>query len=309
MTLYHIDTDMGVDDGLALVVAAQVTGFSLLAVSTVFGNVPVEVATRNAVLFRHLLRLKTPYEVIQGADKASDGFFRDAREIHGDDGLGGATARLEGQVLDAIKRDEPGQLESLGSVSASNRPITLIGLGPATNIPRLVDWYGFDNITRIVLMAGVFFDLGNITPLAEFNAYCDPGALRTTLALGIPITLVPLDVCRKVQLSRTTVRSYLRPNSSPLMQLVVDSHMKYMDFYRDSEGIDGCFPHDTLAVFAASNPEVFFRLRGTVDVNLSIEARGQTSLTIDGSSHIDVVTGGDLKFVRDSLHEVGECTH
>jgi inosine-uridine nucleoside N-ribohydrolase len=293
---------MGVDDGLALVVASRTLGTAFRRVSTVFGNVPVEIATRNALIFRHLLGQRASFDLMVGAATGSHGGSGDARHVHGDDGLGGATARLDGRLLQQIEHvAELPALATAAPPDPGEGRITLIGLGPATNLPALVEWYGRDRIDRIVLMAGCFFDRGNITPAAEFNAYADPAALQATLALGIPTTLVPLDVCRKVQLARTTVAAYLDTDRSPLMRLLVGAHMYYMDYYRGWEGIDGCFPHDSIAILAAWMAERFVSLRGRVTVGQSGDERGRTSLTLDDASSIDVVMGGDLKWVRELL--------
>jgi inosine-uridine nucleoside N-ribohydrolase len=165
------------------------------------------------------------------------------------------------------------------------------------NLPTLVDLYGKDRITRIVLMSGVFFDIGNVTPEAEFNAYCDPAALRDVLRRGIPVTLVPLDLCRKILLPRETVHSYALSSNS-LTRLIVESHMSYMDFYREAEGIDGCFPHDTIAVLVACRSEVFHYVRADVRVDTDGAHRGRTRLSLNEISSVDVATGGQLRWVR-----------
>lgn len=301
MTLYHIDTDMGVDDGLALVLADKLFSGSF-ALSTVFGNVPVTVATRNAMLFRELLYRTATLTVFAGADRALDGFSRDARHIHGEDGLGGATRWLDARLLQKISSQTVVRLGD--APPPKGAPVILIGIGPATNIPRLVSWYGHSAVSRIILMSGVFFDLGNIIPAAEFNAHCDPFALRETLDLGIPTTLVPLDVCRKVQLSRLAMEAFKEADKSPLANLVATSHMHYMDFYREWEGLDGCFPHDSLAVLAALAPDRFFRLRGRVMVECTPPERGRTTFMPAASSHIEVVTGGELKWAREVLADL-----
>jgi purine nucleosidase len=298
MTLYHLDTDMGVDDGLALVLAHKLFP-GQFAVSTVFGNVPVSVATRNAMLFRELLDQTAMLPVFVGADRASDGFARDARHIHGEDGLGGATHSLGFHLLESISNQDVPRLDDASPPKGS--PVVLIGIGPATNIPRLVSWYGRSAISRIVLMSGTFFDFGNITPAAEFNAYCDPFALRETLNLAIPTTLVPLDVCRKVQLTRGEMTAFKETDKSPLTDLLVKSHLHYMDAYREWEGLDGCFPHDSIAVLAALKHSLLFTLRGQVSVECTPAERGRTTFKADASSHVEVVTGGELKWFREIL--------
>jgi inosine-uridine nucleoside N-ribohydrolase len=177
----------------------------------------------------------------------------------------------------------------------------LIGIGPATNIPRLVSWYGRSAVSRIVLMSGTFLDFGNITHAAEFNAYCDPFALRETLDLAIPTTLVPLDVCRKVQLTRRDMTAFKEADKSPLTDLLVKSHLHYMDAYREWEGLDGCFPHDTIAVLAALKHSLLFTVRGRVSVDCTAAERGRTTFEADASSHVEIVTGGELKWFREIL--------
>jgi len=297
MTFYHIDTDMGVDDGLAVALADELLR-DVHSISTVFGNVSVEIATRNALIFRNLLGRSSSWTVLKGASHASDGFFINADRVHGQDGLGGATQALGPALLESVARETVGDLEDARPLSGS--PVTIIGLGPATNIPNLVAHYGPSAVEKIVLMSGVFFDRGNITPHAEFNAYCDPAALQATLDLGIPTTIVPLDVCQKVQLARATVAAYTRSDSSELTKLIVASHMHYMDFYRTVEGIDGCFPHDAIAVLAALAPERFFHVSGKVTVDCGSDFRGRTGVHLT-ETHVNIVTGGELAWVRDIL--------
>jgi inosine-uridine nucleoside N-ribohydrolase len=300
MTWYHIDTDMGVDDGLALLVAERMLP-RIHSLSTVYGNVPLATATRNALVFRNLFGAAASWPVFKGADRSSDGFQFYARNVHGEDGLGGAIDSLEPALLNRVSHTPVDEIERLVPPTDGERMI-IIGLGPATNIPRLVSRFGRKSVKEIVLMTGSFFDRGNITEAAEFNAYCDPAALRATLDLGIPLTLVPLDVCRKVQLLRPTVQAYASSDESAVMRLVIASHMPYMDFYQDSEHIDGCFPHDTVAVLVALAPEHFFHVSGSVQVELETRRRGETRL-VPGKSYIRVVTGGNLAWVREILSQ------
>jgi inosine-uridine nucleoside N-ribohydrolase len=298
MTYYHIDTDMGVDDGLALLVADRLLP-RINAVSTVYGNVSLTTATRNALIFRELLGGVARWPVFKGADRSSDDFRHDARAVHGEDGLGGATSSVEPSLLNRVSVAHVDEIAHLVP-PANGESTTIIGLGPATNIPRLVPRVGREKVKEIVLMSGSFFDRGNINVIAEFNAYCDPAALRATLDLGIPVTLVPLDVCRKVQLLRSTLRSYATSDPSAVMKLVIASHMSYMDSYQATEHIDGCFPHDAIAVLVALEPERFFRISGSIKVEQDALYRGQTRI-VPGKSHVRVVTGGDLAWVREIL--------
>ncbi len=298
--IYHIDTDLGVDDALALVLAQRLFGPALASVSTVFGNVPVETATLNARIMRRLLGRAETLPVWIGAGCASDGRRPDARHVHGEDGLGGATRALPADLLAAVAAEaEAPALGAAGRPGPPGAPVTIIGLGPATNIPSLVALFGAASVARIVLLGGVLYDDGNVTPEAEFNARCDPAALARTLALGVPTTLVPLDICRKVQATRAWMEAATaRPG--PLPALLRVAHRHYMDHYERQEGLDGCFPHDSVAVCLAARPDLVFGVAGAVDVEAADEARGRTRLT-PGAGETLVAMGGRLAWVRRTI--------
>ncbi len=294
---YHIDTDMGVDDGLALLLANRLIGEGV-TLSTVFGNVSADVATRNAKIFRALLGRRADWPLFTGASCARDGFRLDATHVHGEDGLGGATEGLDHALLEELAHCPTPSLSD--AASPGKNSVILIGLGPATNIPGLVSWYGRNAVARIVLMSGVYFDVGNITQSAEFNAHCDPHALRETLDLGIPTLLVPLDVCRKVLLPRATMTAFRDAAITTRSRLIATSHIKYMDFYERVDGVDGCYPHDSVTLLAALYPERFYSINGVVSVEVLPKSRGRTTVTLC-PSHIGVVTGGNLRWLRETI--------
>lgn len=296
--LYHIDTDGGVDDALAFVVADRVLP-KLRALTTVAGNVSVQTATRNVALFRELLRRRAHWAIVRGAERSSDGYRPDATHIHGADGLGGATSRLPTVLTDAMAKLVAPSFDEAPPPAAAQ--VTIVGIGPATNIPRIVSWYGGAVVRRIVLMTGAFFDRGNITPTAEFNAYSDPAALRATLGLSIPVLIVPLDLTNKVQLPLRLFSASPESQCSELSRIMQSSHLKYTETCRASEGIDGCLPHDAITVLAAAYPERFRSVRCRVTVAQDDGRRGQTVLSLDAASHVEVAMGGDLKWVRTVL--------
>lgn len=299
--VYHIDTDMGVDDALALVLA-QRTLPDVVRVTTVAGNIPVGVATRNAFLLRELLGCTSAWTVLQGADRAICGYQADASYIHGIDGFAGATELLSRRQIDAAAQANVLSLTAQPS-PRHGQDVTLVVLGPATNVPDLVVWYGRSSVRRIVMMGGVFYDHGNVTPLAEFNVYADPEALQATLALGIPTLIVPLDLTRKVQIPPSALSEPENSAESDLGRLLRASHRRYSWACNATEGIEGFFPHDALAVLAASDPARFYTVRGRVEVALSGDHRGLTSFKEDEGSHIEVATGGDLRWARTTLTE------
>jgi purine nucleosidase len=302
--LYHIDTDMGVDDGLALFYAFSLLGKSLKTISTVFGNVPLETANRNAALFLRLSTARNDIELWRGAERPHVAEHIDARDVHGDDGLGGATHTLSPKLLSEVESIA----KNATAISCVNRnhvlsmmngsKVTIIALGPATNIEKLIKIYGKSRISRIVIMAGVVFDRGNITEFAEFNAFCDPGALETLVNSGINVTIVPLDVCRKVQLDRSVFYNINGRGNSALLRTVLDSHLHYMENYLLWEGLDGCYPHDTIALLATLAPNRFYKIRANVKISNAGTRRGMMVVEMDKFSKVGIVMGGDLSWIR-----------
>lgn len=296
-----IDSDGGADDMLALLMASRLCPQRIAGVSAVFGNVPVEQAARNIAYTLTLGGLVPLPPVGLGAASAADGFRRFALDVHGEDGLGRAR-----KVQPAEPHFEALTLEAYAKAVLARQPpdtqFEILAIGPATNVPQLVELIGPSRISRIVIMAGVLLDRGNITEHAEFNAYNDPQALADVIASSIPVTLVPLDVCRKVILTRrsiagfytTTLNEYLRP-----LQAALDD---YADGYEKWEGIDGCFPHDSIALLTLLYPSRFSFLDARVKIYISGDYRGDTTLSCESSAPpVKIVFGGDLKWVRETI--------
>ncbi len=174
----------------------------------------------------------------------------------------------------------------------------ILGVGPATNVWQLISGLGAENISDVTLMSGVIFDSGNITEHAEFNAYCDPMSLQKVLTSGVPITLVPLDLCRKILFPRSNLACL--DAFGPASAMLKQAHAHYMDQYKIWEGVDGCFPHDAIALLAALFPERFLSYGMDLTVDVAGEFRGR--MTVNGlrsDSAVRVVLGGDLKWARD----------
>jgi purine nucleosidase/pyrimidine-specific ribonucleoside hydrolase len=195
-----IDTDPGIDDAVAILFALAMPGFDIRAITTLAGNIGLDTTTRNAL---RLLALagRTDIPVHPGAAKPLARPARDSAEVHGDDGLGGvplpepASAPSDIPAAEAIARileDEP------------EGTVDILALGPLTNLMQLV----LDRPTvalrvgRIVAMGGAVAERGNVGPRAEFNMAADPEAAHQLFGLGLPVTLVPLDVTRKVRADR-----------------------------------------------------------------------------------------------------------
>jgi purine nucleosidase/pyrimidine-specific ribonucleoside hydrolase len=164
--------------------------------------------------------------------------------------------------------------EILFHLSSTPESLTLIALGPLTNIAQAIerDRGTMEKVKGIVLMGGAVTVAGNITPAAEFNMYVDPHAARVVLGAGLPLTLVGLDVTRKVRLSRETLERDVVPRQTAISQFISDCTSDLFVFCQDLEG-ESSFPlHDPLAVGAVVDP----------------------SLVVWESMHVDVETCGDI---------------
>lgn len=192
-----IDTDPGQDDGVAILLAlASPEDLEVLGVVAVGGNVPLARTSGNA---RKIVELsgRTDVPVFAGCGRPLMRKPVTAEHVHGETGLNGIdlsepTLPLQAQhgvdfIVDTLRSAEP-------------QSVTLCTLGPLTNVamalikaPDIAP-----SLREIVSMGGAYFEVGNITPSAEFNIYVDPEAADVVFASGIPITLMPLDVTHQV---------------------------------------------------------------------------------------------------------------
>jgi len=207
-----IDCDPGIDDALALLLAAASPTLQLLGVTSVAGNRPLETTTLNA---RRILDLAGRLDVPVYAGCARPLARPDPRcnLVHGEDGLGGAVLPPERGPLDQLHAVD--FLERVLLLSEP-RSLTLVAIGPLTNLamaeikrPGLLRRAG-----SLLIMGGAVFCKGNVTPAAEFNFHCDALAARVVLQSGAPITLFGLDVTSKVLMSADWIQSFDRGGNS-----------------------------------------------------------------------------------------------
>ena len=295
-----IDSDGGVDDLLCLVLASRLVAKEIGGITAVYGNVSVDQAASNIIYSLALVNLPVKPLLGLGAKEAGDGFSHFATTIHGPDGLGGARAtRPQGAgASEVVSLDEFVDRIS-DRLNQLEQKVDLLGVGPATNIPVLIKRLGPKRINRIVLMSGAFFDYGNVTNWAEFNAYNDPQALAETLAAGIPVTLVPLDLCRKILLTSDRIDGFAAAAvvDGPATAAALREYSKANE---RQGGIRGCFPHDAIALLVLLRPDQFYLVEGEVSVDVDAKSRGRTCLNTIGGSNVNahVALGGRLKWVR-----------
>ena len=220
-----IDTDSGIDDALATILALRSRELRVELVTTVGGNVGLRAATDNA---RRVLALLQPAEaprLVAGAASALHGRLSSASGVHGDDGLAGLSRVRDpgGRLLFSASRGPlPVREGAAAAIVAKAREhrqeLTIVALGPLTNLARALDADASAMLAvgRLIVMGGAIEVPGNVTAAAEFNFHADPEAADRVLASGMRITLVGLDVTRRVRLRWPVVRDALHGNESPL---------------------------------------------------------------------------------------------
>src|SRR6266699_3322594 len=205
-----LDTDPGIDDALALFLALSSPDVRLEAITTVGGNVNVDLTTYNALALLELAD-RTDIPVARGSNRPIVRQPMYAEHVHGDNGLGGL--QLPEPQIKAI--DSHAVDVIIEKIMASPGEITLVPVGPLTNIalalrrePRIAQ-----SVRGVVIMGGALRVPGNITPGAEFNIYVDPHAAQIVFHAGWPIRLVSLDVTTQTQMQREQVQMLTRSES------------------------------------------------------------------------------------------------
>lgn len=261
-----IDTDPGVDDAYALLLAMRSPELQIMAITPVAGNVPLHLTLPNALRMVEIAGRQD----IPVAGGASQPLVRDlitAESAHGKNGLGGVV--FPEPTIQPVKDHAADLICKI--VRQNPNQVTLIGIGPLTNIALALrqDSGIIPLVRRIVLMGGSLSG-GNITPAAEFNFYVDPEAASIVFNSGIPITMVGLDVTRKVQLKESHVRQ-LEAAGNRVSDAAAKIAQATIDMYRRQGYAGGPHMHDPLAVSALIRPEIL----GFEDYQIDIETSGE----------------------------------
>ena len=271
-----IDTDPGIDDSVALALAARSPELEIAAVTTTYGNTTVERATRNARELFTRLGVGEQFPVIPGADRPLLRAREVAADTHGEHGLGYATIAHAEEDAEQLVLAPAAMLRL---ASSSPVPITLICLGPLTNLALAL---ALDRpllqaqVAEIVLMGGEPDGRGNITPVAEFNFWCDPEAAQMVFHGGIPIRMVGLNVTRRMVVTSQAVETLSR-HADPAQRWWGDMLRFYAEFHRTQTGLAGCILNDPLAVALAMRPELGSARPMTVEIaRHDDQTRGQS---------------------------------
>ena len=267
-----IDTDPGQDDAVAILLAlASPDELDVLGVTAVAGNVPLSLTARNARIVCELAG-RPDMPVFAGCDAPLKRPLVTAEHVHGKTGLDGPTLPeptmplAEGHAVDflveTLMREEPGT-------------VTLCPLGPLTNIAAALmkEPAIAGRIAEIGLMGGAYFEVGNITPAAEFNIYVDPEAAAVVFASGVPITVASLDITHKALVTKPR-NDDLRALGTPVGQAVAEMTDFFERFDKEKYGSEGAPLHDPCVIAYLLKPDLFTGRH----INVEIETASELTL-------------------------------
>ena len=250
-----IDTDPGQDDAVAILLAlACPDELDVLGITAVAGNVPLPLTQKNARIICELAG-RADVAVYAGCDAPLKRKLVTAEHVHGKTGLDGPVladpvmALQPGHAVDFIietlRREEP-------------RSVTLCPLGPLTNIAaaflKAPDVVG--RVEQIVLMGGAYFEVGNITPAAEFNIYVDPEAADIVFKSGVELVVMPLDVTHKALTNKARVAAFRALGTEP-GRMVAEWTDFFERFDMQKYGSEGAPLHDPCVIAYLLEPGLF----------------------------------------------------
>ena len=268
-----IDTDPGQDDAVAILLALASPELEVSGITVVGGNVPLRHTLRNALVICELAK-KTETRVFGGCDGPMKRTLVTAEYVHGETGLDGIELpepamrpqEMHGVdfIIETLRSEDPGT-------------VTLCALGPLTNIatafekaPDIVS-----RVQQIVLMGGAYFEVGNVTPAAEFNIYVDPEAADIVFKSGIDLVVLPLDVTHKALTDRTWV------GTMRTIGRIGEAVASWTDFFerfdKEKYGAEGAPLHDPTVIAYLLRPDLFSGRRINVEIETQSElTRGMT---------------------------------
>lgn len=267
-----IDTDPGQDDAVAILLAlASPDDLEVLGITAVAGNVPLPLTQKNARIICELAG-KSDTLVFAGCDAPMARKLVTAEHVHGKTGLDGPTLPDPTMPL----QDEHAVDFIIETLRAQDEgTVTLCPLGPLTNIAVALNRAPdiTDRIQEIVLMGGAYFEVGNITPAAEFNIYVDPEAAKVVFACGAPITVMPLDVTHKALVTSERNAAF-RDLDTPVGRAVADMTDFFERFDKEKYGSAGAPLHDPCVTAYLIQPDLFSGRR----INVEIETGSELTL-------------------------------
>lgn len=298
-----IDTDTASDDAVALLMALRHQGVTVEAITVVAGNVPLDLGVQNALYTVSLAGSSVP--VHAGCAGPRVGELRTAQDVHGEDGMGDI-----GLLLSGRRPDEGDAVDVLiDSVRASPGELTLVALGPLTNVAAAFERAPDlpEKLASVVVMGGTADAVGNTTAVAEFNIWVDPEAAALVFASGARLTMVGWDISRVFATFTWADAEALR-ELGPLGAFCIDIQAVVNAYVRTRTKLPGFDLPDPIAMAVALDPGVATDVR-RLNVQVEVDGtftRGQTvvdHLGITGAEpNVDVVMAASRERFLELLH-------
>ena len=267
-----IDTDPGQDDAVAILLAlASPDEIEVLGITAVAGNVPLSLTEKNARIVCELAG-RPDIPVYAGCDRPLKRKLVTAEHVHGKTGLDGPELP-EPKIKLQEKHGVDFIIDTI--LQEPENSISLCPLGPLTNIasailkqPKIVS-----RIKQIVLMGGAYFEVGNITPTAEFNIFVDPDAAKIVFEAGIDMVVMPLDVTHKALVTEKRNEAF-RQLKSPVGVAVAEMTDFFERFDKEKYGSSGAPLHDPCVTAYLIDPKIF----SGKNINVEIETKSELTL-------------------------------
>ena len=272
-----IDTDPGIDDAMAVFFAGLSEKLDLVAMTSVFGNVTLDIATRNAMVLAEILNQNVPVSegfskpLVQRPNPVSD-------YVHGKEGFGDIPARFPKAKPTSVPADK----YICDLINANIGEIILCPVGPLTNIAMALrhDPTITSKVKSIIIMGGGVFSGGNVTEFAEANIWNDPHAADEVFAADWEVTVIGLDVTQKVVCAHSDFSKLA--NKAPVIGgFLAQATDFYIKFYKEAVGINGCQMHDPITVIATIYPDLFTYEYHPIEVCLEPSRIGETMISKD----------------------------
>jgi purine nucleosidase len=273
-----IDTDPGIDDAVALSLAARLAALRITAITTVHGNTDVDRATRNARLIASRAGITAP--VVPGAVAPLVRDPQPAHETHGAEGLGYLIP------AEPAKHETDIAAETIIAHARGSNHLTLCCLGPLTNLACAIAFAPdiADALGPVFIMGGTFDAPGTQTAASEFNWWSDPEAADFVVHAGLDIRLVPLDVTRRIAIPESAIRTLIDAGAhDPDARFWADALRFRAELHHAHEHFDGCVVNDALAIALVADPSLATWEEMRIDVSLSDgERRGAVKRSATG---------------------------
>lgn len=284
-----IDTDPGVDDALAILLAIS-SKLNIIGITTTYGNSDIKNTTKNALSILQILNSNIPIYQGTSLPLIKKPIFA---KSHGQNGLGGFSLKNIQRKIEDIAAIQ----FFINSLEKSkNKEIDIVSLGPTTNLAllKIIRPDLISKINQIIILGGVFNEKGNITSKAEFNVYNDPKALESVLSFDVSKILIPINICRKVMF---TLKDFNQINNKNISNDFKQITKIYIDYYQNNSkygGFSGGVMYDLLAITFLLDPNLF----NTEKRKISVDLNGQTKIRNGLTSNCDLVIKAKPKLIK-----------